>query len=151
MSPEVWRKVRGYRNYSVSNLGRVRNDKTQRILKPFKSKGRYRVSLYEDGDPEVYLVSRLVADAFVPNPERKREVMHKNGDVTDNAASNLEWATHDEIMKRTCEMGYHGYPEEAKRRIRELYATGKYTQSELSRLFGIGQSNISKWIQQGKK
>lgn len=91
-----WKKIDERPNYSVSDTGEVRNDKTGRILKLYKSKstGYDTVMLGRKTSP--LLVHRLVAKAFIPNPENKPQVDHINGNRTDNRVENLRWATASE-------------------------------------------------------
>ena len=92
---EIWRKIDGFDDYSVSTLGRIRNDKTGPIRKlQTYTKGYYSVRLNRKN----LLVHRLVAKAFVDNPERKPVVDHLNGDRKDNRAENLRWVTTSENL-----------------------------------------------------
>lgn len=91
---EVWKDIVGYEGlYQVSNKGRVRNTKTNRILKPWLVNEYYEV--VQLGANNKKLVHRLVAEAFIPNPQNKPQVDHikpvsKGGG---NNAENLRWAT----------------------------------------------------------
>jgi hypothetical protein len=101
LSAEVWLPIEGYENlYEVSSAGRVRslNRKTTKgkILQPVMSPLYYRVTLSKDNVPHGVSVHRLVATAFLPNPEGKRNVNHLDGNKINNAVNNLEWATHKE-------------------------------------------------------
>lgn len=90
---EVWRKITGY-NYSVSNKGNVRNDKTGRILKPVPNDTNHmQVSLFADGKRKNFYVHRLVGEAFIPNPDPEKYTIinHLNEDPSDNSVENLEW------------------------------------------------------------
>ena len=104
---EEWKTIEDYPNYSVSNLGRVRNDKTGKILKLGKS-GGYGGRQYSHiilwGDDHTYKgfsVHRLVASAFIPNPGNKPEVNHIDGDHFNNVISNLEWSTRLENIEHS--------------------------------------------------
>jgi exopolyphosphatase/pppGpp-phosphohydrolase len=84
-------------DYSVSKKGEVYSHRAGKFLKPMRHNYGYRyVSLCKDGKRSNFLIHRLVAIAFIPNPENKRTVNHKNGDKTDNSLNNLEWNTYSE-------------------------------------------------------
>ena len=74
----------------MSDLGRVKN-KHGRILKPEIRRGYYSVDLMKNGKRYKFRVHRLVAEAFVPNPDNLPMVNHKDEDRLNNIASNLEW------------------------------------------------------------
>lgn len=93
---EQWRDIPGYDGlYQVSNTGRIR--KGEKIKAQRKDHGGYlTVWLSKHSEMKCLKVHRLVALAFVPNPERKRTVNHIDGNKQNNRAENLEWATHSE-------------------------------------------------------
>lgn len=102
---EEWRSIKGYEYYEVSNLGRIRswiNNKwrkrvTPRILSPYKlSKGYLGVSLSSTSNSDKTLkIHRLVAEAFIPNPNNLPQVNHKDENKENNCVSNLEWCTNN--------------------------------------------------------
>jgi len=95
---EEWRKIEGYDKYEVSNLGQVRRG--GRVLKPYVKPGNTTsynlIYLCKDGVRIHKQVHRLVALAFLPNPENKTTVNHKDHDGLNNSVDNLEWATSQE-------------------------------------------------------
>ena len=94
-----WKKLPTRANYSVSDQGQVRNDKTGRILKQSPDKHGYaRVSLSNGGgnNPTILFPHRAVAELFIPNPNNLPVVNHKNADKMDTRKDNLEWTTNKE-------------------------------------------------------
>jgi len=89
---EKWANIEEFQNYEVSNLGRVKNKKTGRILKPCKSGGYIVVGLSKIKVKTMQL-HRLVAKSFIPNPENKAHVNHIDKNPLNNTVSNLEWNT----------------------------------------------------------
>lgn len=91
---EVWKNVEEFENYQVSNLGRVRNVKSGKILKLEHNKVGYQlVTLSKDGKPKRFRIHRLVAMAFISNPHNKPEVNHLDEIKNNNNVTNLEWCT----------------------------------------------------------
>lgn len=91
---EVWKKIDGFENYEVSTLGRVRNKNTGNILKAAdRGKGYMFVVLCVNGKRSNRSVHRLVADTFIPNPDNKPQVNHKDETRDNNRVENLEWVT----------------------------------------------------------
>ena len=98
-----YRKIEGW-PYSISENGEVRNDRNGHILSQVIVSGYNRVHLCNNGKSKSELVHRLVAKSFVPNPERKPEVNHKDGNKRNNCAKNLEWVTGAENKKHCREV-----------------------------------------------
>lgn len=92
---EEWREIEDW-PYSVSNTGRVKNNRTGYVLKPLMIRSYYSVRLYRQNECKWKRVHRLVAGAFISNPNSKPEVNHIDGDKTNNCVENLEWVTTSE-------------------------------------------------------
>lgn len=112
MKTEIWKDITGYEGrYQVSNMGRVKSINPKLgvcILKPKKCCGYLTVELRQHR----HWIHRLVAEAFVPNPDNKPQVNHINEDKLDNRAENLNWMT----AKENCNWG------QRNQRIKEYQA-----------------------------
>ena len=100
LSMEIWRDIEGYEGlYQVSNEGRIKSLKrhhvrNDRILKQSKDKDKYkRVDLRKDNVSATKRVNRLVAKAFIPNPNNYPVVNHKDENKENNSVDNLEWCS----------------------------------------------------------
>ena len=149
---EKWLPVEGYDGYyEVSNRGEVRTKK-KTLRKHAMSNGYFNVSLFKNGKYKAIGIHRLVAIAFIPNPDNLPQVNHKDGNKHNNEVSNLEWATCSENishayntgLKENCrehcrKLGKRGSPEqkayiEAKKRkvISVLISSEKTAEHESS-------------------
>lgn len=92
---EVWKDIKGFRGlYQVSNTGKVKSLRYNKILKfSINGKGYLQVQFTVNYKFTTFKVHRLVAQAFIPNPENKPEVNHKDGNKLNNNDWNLEWNT----------------------------------------------------------
>lgn len=99
---EIWKDITGCSSHQVSNMGRIYVKSTNQIFYGHIYQ-RYRyVSINDDsGKIHHYAVHRLVAQAFIPNPDNKPEVDHIDSDPNNNKAVNLRWVDHDEQMKNS--------------------------------------------------
>lgn len=153
---EVWRDIKGFEGrYQVSNLGRVKSLARRmvvkdRILKPFgNNKGYKCVHLWNIQHKEP-LVHRLVAEAFINNPDNKKEVNHIDGNPLNNKVENLEWVSHKENM-------LHSHRVLHQRTVKGMVINNKpvkcldtgevfVSASEAARQKGCSQSNITKVV-----
>lgn len=91
---EEWRQVVEHQNYEVNQFGEVRHKQRQHILKPRSNNGGYLyVNFKVNGKNTNFAVHRIVANAFIPNPNGYTEVNHKDYDKTNNCVENLEWVS----------------------------------------------------------
>lgn len=97
---EIWKDVTGYEGlYLVSSYGRVKSVKSGLILKPTqKNCGGLQLKLSKNGKSKGFQISRLVANAFIPNPDNKPYVDHIDGVRYHNFVENLRWCTQKENM-----------------------------------------------------
>ena len=158
---EIWKDIEGYKGlYQVSNLGRVKSLNYRRTGKEGIMKGvddgcgYLQVALSKDGKDKKCRLNRLVAQAFLENPNSLPEVNHKNEDKTDNCVENLEW----------CDRAYNvnygtGNKNRAEKRSKPLYSINKesglvtYWESAkvASRQTGIAKQNICACLKGNRK
>jgi transposase len=152
---EVWLPIEGYENlYQVSSKGRIRSLHTTMrvpgyIKKPTVVNRYHRTNLSKDKKGKSYLVHRLVAQAFLPNPDNKPYVNHKNGNPSDNRLENLEWCTPLENMSHGWAMGLINNRGEnnggAKLTEKDVVyiRTSMESNPELAERFGVGIGTIN--------
>ncbi len=156
-------------SYSVSNMGGIRGhirhrhlprDPIGRDLRPYSKKGYALISLHlgKQGSSLPTSVHRLVALAFIPNPENKPQVNHKNGIRNDNRVDNLEWMTCSENHRHSWRVlgrksphsrhpgkyfgAFSRFSDADLRAIVSDYATGEFSQPELAAKWGCCRAYI---------
>lgn len=168
---EIWKPVAGYEGiYEVSNLGRVRSlDRevanrwgttrkvagTIRVIS-VKREGYCFVNLFRKQRGKPMYVHRLVAIAFIPNPEGLPQVNHLDGDKSNNRADNLEWCSGSENCFHAIREGIYEHargessatakltePEVSE--IRRLWSAGML-QKDIAARFGVGRKAITKIV-----
>ena len=141
--------IEGYPNYLISDTGVVFNKRTNREQKPRLDKdGYYVLGLSCNGVKKIHRVHRLVAQAFIPNPDNLDTVNHINHNKTDNRVQNLEWMDNIDNA-RDGNKGITGekasaakLTQEQAREIRRLYSTGM-KQKEIAKIYNVTQMCIS--------
>lgn len=149
---EIWKKIDEFPDYDVSSLGRIRSrrikSRTEPVIRALENHGGYHyVSLMKPGEPKKCgrKVHRLVAQAFIPNPDNLPEVAHKDGDPSKNTVNDLRWSTHgdnmrDKVEHRTLPLGekHHASKLTTEKviEIRKRHAAGE-SMSGLARLHGV--------------
>lgn len=147
MEKEEYRDVVGFEDYfQISNLGNVFSKRSKRILKQTKSKTGYWTFATKiggrNGTDHCFKVHRLVAEAFIPNPESKPFVNHIDGCKTNNILSNLEWVTPKENSDHARATGLQLRKLTADQ-VREIRSSTK-TQWELASMYGISRASVGR-------
>lgn len=136
-------------DYIITQNGNIINKHNNKQIKPQKNgKGYLRVYIGKKG----YFVHRLVAIAFIPNPENKPQVNHKDGNKLNNSVENLEWCTNQENRTHAIKNGLHRCGEQCSYsklnekqvlKILNLLYNGQHTVTEISKMFGVSRGTIS--------
>lgn len=160
---EIWKDIEGYDGlYQVSNLGRVRSWKKYRenkrtipkILKQdINMWGYFYLVLSNKTNKTHKLVHRLVGGAFIPNPEKKPQINHIDGNRKNNNAKNIEWVTNKENSIHAHRLGLtdnrggkNGQSKLTKNDIidiRTMYALGIYTYRDIQEKYNISNGCVS--------
>lgn len=144
---EEWKKIPNY-NYSISNMGRIRNDNTLLLLKPSLTCGYYKVRLSNNGKVEDFMVHNLVYCIFndIPNIPKGYVVDHINSNKTDNILTNLRLITLSENVKSAL---YTTKTNSSCKKVEQLTLSDKHIDffdscAEAARTLGLDSSTISK-------
>ena len=164
---EVWKDIKEYEgHYQVSNIGRIKSlnrimevrkgvpqSKKEIILKTFKNKDGYiKHKLSLNGKEKSFAAHRLVAEAFLENPQNKLEVNHINGIKDDNRIDNLEWCTRSEniihALKTNLKIpqkgSVHGMSKLTEKEVLEIRIIGRgKSLKEIGKMYNVHQSLIS--------
>lgn len=162
---EEWRDIKGYEGrYQVSNLGNfvsiTKRSGRKDLSGSYDKKGYLKITLYKSGDRKTFAAHRLVAAAFIANPNNKPQINHINGNRSQNSIDNLEWCTNAENQWHKFHVLGYTIPKKqldalhAKTRVLlpqssrkpiECVETGEIFLSikEAVRKFGTSQSNFS--------
>jgi hypothetical protein len=158
---EIWKDIPGYEGlYQVSNLGNVKslvgwNGKRyierEKILKKTSQQARgsyYRevVNLAINKKRKMCKVHRLVAEAFLPNPNNLPEVNHIDGNTFNNKVENLEWCTGKENIIHAYETGLNKSYRPSKEELVELYINRRIPLTEIARQKNSNVETIKKWL-----
>ena len=147
---EIWKDIEGYEGlYQISNKGRVKSLKwgKERILRPgINGSGYYFIGLYNDGVSKQFQLHRLVAQAFIPNPENKPQVNHLDENKKNNCIENLEWATAKENLNYGTRNERAGYSLSIP--LFQYSKSGEFIREwpgalEVERVLGINNKNIN--------
>lgn len=154
----MWKQIENF-DYEINSEGVVRRISSKRIKKSFKRKDGYiGIQLYKAKDKVVnYQLHRLIADAFISNPENKLYVNHKDSNRENNSLDNLEWVTFEENVKHGYELGYatnkgsnNGFSlltEQQVLEIRKRRVEEKLTYQKLATLYNVSYGCIAGIIQ----
>ena len=170
-----WLKIHGLENYAISKNGEVLSVQRtvgssnqhgnclatirKRLLSPGKTNHGYlSVVLYQGGKKKTCSLHRLVAKAFIPNPDNLPQINHINGIKTDNRVENLEWCDNSHNQRHAFDNGLkkpsYGNQKLTQgqiNEIRELYLLGKHSYSDLAKKYNVAKSTIARNIKKYRR
>lgn len=160
---EIWKDIENYEGlYQVSNYGRVKSlprmyaqkhGIIEKILKLQDSNGYLKCQIYKNGKQKRYFLHRLMAIAFIPNPNFLPCINHIDGNKLNNKIENLEWCTRSQNVRHAYKLGLiisrkgEKHPrarlkEIDVKNIRYLYGNHKYSRRELAKIYCIGKTTL---------
>lgn len=161
---EIWKTIKGYENYEISNHGRVRSKQWERkhycggtciipekIMKPtICERGYERIGLVRNGKQRSVFIHKLVAKAFIPNPLQKPFINHIDCNGLNNFVDNLEWCTQSENVQYAYNIGRCEHALDKKRKpvvaikIKSDEILQFKSMNDAGRHFGVGHQAISR-------
>jgi len=154
-----WKEIVDYPNYYVSNVGEVKSTHyaKDRLLKAQCMNGYLRVGLSKNGKVSLFLIHRLVAIAFLDNPNNYSFINHKNGIKSDNRLDNLEWCSASENLNHALNNSLRIMPKGERHHKAKLteeqilkIRSSTLKQTELACIYNVNQQTISAIINKKK-
>lgn len=148
---EIYKPIQGFPNYQVSNLGNIksinyRHTNKEKVLNPSLRNSYYSVQLYNENGLKRCNIHRLVAEAFIPNPNNLLQVNHKDENKLNNCVGNLEWCS----SKYNCNYGERNEKigNRVKKKITQYSKKGEIMKewsslTDASKTLNISKSDIS--------
>ncbi len=149
---EVWRDIVGYEGrYKISNLGRVSNNAKILAIQFNPRIGRNQIGLSTNGRTKAFKPYRLIAEAFLPNPDNLPTVNHKDGDCTNDVLENLEWSSYKEQNHHRVHVLGRGVAKAYKKngKFKEVLVEGKHifkTLKAVADYLGVSQTTIQRYL-----
>lgn len=147
MSNEIWKDIKDYEMlYQISNLGNVKSlhcnkEKIMKLTIRSKNYPYYFVGLLKNGKRKYFAVHRLVAQAFVNNPNNYNQVDHLDGNKLNNNANNLAWVTPKENTNRAWQKGLAKYTDERKQKLSKI-AKEKWDTNSFRKWRGVKTNGV---------
>ena len=138
---EIWKDIKGYPGYQISNLGRIWSVKSHKYLSPFTNNRGYKAIniIAINGKRKGELIHRLVAITFIPNPDKLPEVEHKDRNRANNNVENLCWVNRSTNCRNT-----------SQNRMVRVYKNGEFIKecclTEAAELIGVSCSTIYSYL-----
>lgn len=169
---EVWKDIKGFEgHYQISNTGKVKSlarmrqgrngslvPLQERLLKLKTNKAGYKCVHLRCMEYQCWPnIHRLVAEAFIANPENKPTVNHIDANKENNNVDNLEWSTHSEQMVHAVDnnllevRGSPKYSKEFKKQMLDYYNTNNISITALSKIFGVSERTAGRIVNEGVK